>query len=498
MLTYSEFLTKQIDLSPLGWEHRTENITYFCTPKGAEILGWAGVDGIHYCRIPDFGELIFAVSPMNLGQYVHPIARNFTDLLRLLLSCVDMAALEQCFAWEEEQYNAFLLDCPATPEQQALLDTIRDTFGLTPMENAFGYVKQLQREFDLSQIPYTEEYYETVDDTPPQAPAEWKVWFEGGFWGRSGDGSRPGKEIPIQTHFDWAGRRWLVPAVYACSRGLVVDVCMRVEPWLIEAFMEKWNLYDGEAARGRLPRAEEMELERENPLSFDFHAQIWLNGRQLQMTRGCGLTYNPCLPPQYKISEEAMQAVEHYGLDPRFGWMIRRSSYPWATKRKPTFKALSLTMCQEKISIPGPRFQVSQPGDTFSFRYPQNGPEYTLTVQEYEAQVLKMAPLREDLEIPTHHHVMTYTLTPELPQGTLTILDGSQGDSPRQRAGHFGGAASIGIIGGADGPTAILFGPATGHLHAACSSLHFEPVENVEWQMVFQEKQFEDGRFVLI
>lgn len=77
-------------------ERRTENTAYFCTPKGAAIIGWAGVDGIHYCFVDGFGETVFAVSPMNVGDYVHPVARNFEDLLRLLLSCVDMAALEQC------------------------------------------------------------------------------------------------------------------------------------------------------------------------------------------------------------------------------------------------------------------------------------------------------------------------------------------------------------------------------------------------------------------
>lgn len=119
-------------------ERRTENTAYFCTPKGAAIIGWAGVDGIHYCFVDGFGETVFAVSPMNVGDYVHPVARNFEDLLRLLLSCVDMAALEQCYAWDEEQYKAFLIDCPATEEQQAVLDAIAAEFGLSPMEDAFA------------------------------------------------------------------------------------------------------------------------------------------------------------------------------------------------------------------------------------------------------------------------------------------------------------------------------------------------------------------------
>ena len=101
--TYQTFLKRGIDLAPLGWETEGAFIPYFCTPRGAKVLGWAGVDGIHYCTIRGFGEMIFAVSLMNIGDYVHPIARNFEDLLRLLLSCTDMAALGQCYACDEEQ-----------------------------------------------------------------------------------------------------------------------------------------------------------------------------------------------------------------------------------------------------------------------------------------------------------------------------------------------------------------------------------------------------------
>ncbi len=51
-------------------------------------------------------------------------------------------------------------------------------------------------------------------------------------------------------------------------------------------------------------------------------------------------------------------------------------------------------------------------------------------------------------------------------------------------------AVSIGIIGGADGPTMVLVSeqPAA-KLHAACSSLHFAPVDQVEWRMVFRVKR---------
>ncbi|WP_222860695.1 hypothetical protein [Paenibacillus antibioticophila] len=54
-------------------EQRQNDPPYFCTPKGARMIGWAGVDGIHFCFVRGFGEMVFAVSPMNTaGNYVHP------------------------------------------------------------------------------------------------------------------------------------------------------------------------------------------------------------------------------------------------------------------------------------------------------------------------------------------------------------------------------------------------------------------------------------------
>ena len=61
--TYHKFLKKNIDLAPLGVEHSANEAVYFCTPKGTSIIGWAGVDGIHYCFIRGFGEMVLQSAP---------------------------------------------------------------------------------------------------------------------------------------------------------------------------------------------------------------------------------------------------------------------------------------------------------------------------------------------------------------------------------------------------------------------------------------------------
>ena len=79
--TFQKLLQTDIDLSSLGVERRTDNEPYFCTPKGASVFGWTGVDGIHFCFVRGFGGMVFAVSPANtFPNYVHPLAKNFTML----------------------------------------------------------------------------------------------------------------------------------------------------------------------------------------------------------------------------------------------------------------------------------------------------------------------------------------------------------------------------------------------------------------------------------
>ena len=193
--TYERYLKLNLDGSRVGLEGGESERNYFSTPKGAKVIGWAGVDGIHYCFVRGFGERVFAVSPMNTpGNYVHPVARDFMDFLRLLLACGHVAALEQVYCWDQAQFDAFLQDNPLTGEQQAVLDAIREKLLLAPKEQPFAYIKELQAKFDYSRIKYTEDYYEWVQVEPKIA--EWKVYYDGNFGGHHGR-ERAGKEISL-------------------------------------------------------------------------------------------------------------------------------------------------------------------------------------------------------------------------------------------------------------------------------------------------------------
>lgn len=173
-----------INHSAIGMDQNISDENYFCTPIGAEVIGEAGVDGIHYCFIKGFGEMVFAVSPAGLPQeQVHPIARDFEDLLKLLLACGSMDAIEQTYMWNEELFEQYIMDNEPGEKQRAIMEVIQEEFQLIPMEQPFFYIKDLQASFDYSKLEFSEEYYELmpeVEGSEVVAP-EWKVTYEGGF-----------------------------------------------------------------------------------------------------------------------------------------------------------------------------------------------------------------------------------------------------------------------------------------------------------------------------
>ncbi len=168
-------------------------------------------------------------------------------------------------------------------------------------------------------------------------------------------------------------------------------------------------------------------------------------------------------------------------------------------------KSISVSLAQEKIAKPGPHFRVTAPGDSFTFHYPATEKCHTLTVQEYGQQTMDFSRMPDQgMDYPPYYMAMTYTISPPLPDGALSVCDCLDSDRPRPRQDGLhktdaASAAAIGIIGGADGPTALIFGGSEqGKLQSACSALHFEPVREVEWSIVFYSRQYEDMNIVLL
>ncbi len=173
---YEKYKNLKIDGSWIGLEAGTQT-PCFCTPIGAEIIGWD--NGIHYCFIKGFGDMVFCVNPETCCDYnVYPIARNFCDFLGLILATGNTNTLQQIIWWDKKRFEDFVnspeeQEYRVRPEVQGVLSTIRKGIDIAPIDTLFEYIKDLQSNFPYEQIPFTNEYYDTLgierpDGTEPE------------------------------------------------------------------------------------------------------------------------------------------------------------------------------------------------------------------------------------------------------------------------------------------------------------------------------------------
>ena len=488
----NSYLRSKLDLSHVGFQRGEKESSYFCTPVLSKVIGWAGVDGIHFCTTIGFGEMIFAVNPANEpGEYVHPVAHNFEDFLGLILACHDTAAIEQCWFMDREVFESFLNANPPTAEGQKCLDEIRKKYKLTPMEDPFGYMHKLQAEFDYDSLVYPPEYFELVEEpTERQAPA-WKVTWDGDFFDENPEtvGVNP---IPIDTWFQWAGIDWYVPEVYPFEKGVVMHLLGKVDPDLVPQ-----NEYDGFIS----PEVHERMM-AENPLNLHARQELSINDIAMWPAGSMGITWMP----GHNWDLESKWVLEHYNLDLNYAWQIHKIKFFWPACGKMDIQKMSLKMKQHPVSISGTHFKTPDAGDCVILTHPQTDKEYILHIDEIKQETADMGSFYDQsMEYPSCYTQMIFRIEPDMGRNQFRIVDCAQSDQPRRRDGvnrnDGSHAISFGIIGGADGPTAIILGQPKSEIpqtHIAMSSLHFEPVKQIEWRIVFQEIPNEDLTVSLI
>ncbi|XCP86873.1 hypothetical protein ABXS75_08795 [Roseburia hominis] len=193
---------------------------------------------------------------------------------------------------------------------------------------------------------------------------------------------------------------------------------------------------------------------------------------------------------------------------------------------------LAITFEKEAEQYPGPHFctRAGDRGSRIRFTYPGDGQVHVLQVVACEqGQVNETSEHDKCLgknsvtRFPANYLELYYTLEPELPEDSLFIKDLVRSDPPELKRQNSIEDAEVSVIGGADGPTAVFLagkwndGRPKDHIayprasrmairpfhkvyprasrmairpfHKGYSSLHYEPVESVEWRMVFRVKE---------
>ena len=477
----NSYLRSKLDLSHIGLQRGEKESDYFCTPVLSKVIGWAGVDGIHFCTSKHFGEIVFAVSPANCpGKYVHPVARNFEDFLRLILACRDTAAIEQCWFMDREVFEEFLNSNQPDAEGKKCLSEIQKKYKLAPMEDPFGYMHTLQDEFDYDSLVFPPEYYELVDE-PVELPApEWKVTWEGDLFDQNPDtvGAEP---FAVNAWFQWAGIDWYVPEVYPFDKGIVLHLLGKVNPDLVPQ-----DEYEGYIS----PEVHERMM-AENPLNLHSRQELSINGIAMRPAGSVGSTWMPV----QNWNVESKWFLQHYNLELESAWQINKIRFFWPACGKMDIQKMSLTMKQHPVSISGTHFKTPNAGNCVILTHPQTEKEYILHIDELKQETMNFGAFPDQsMEYPSCYTQMNLRIEPDMARNQFRIVDCGQGDQPRPRNGvkrNDGfSAVSIGIIGGADGPTTVILGQPKAEVprhHMANSSLRFEPTKEIEWRIVFQE-----------
>ena len=477
----NSYLRSKLDLSHIGFHRGEKESNYFCTPVLSKVIGWAGVDGIHFCITKGFEEIIFAVSPMNTpGNYVHPVARNFEDFLRLILACHDTAAIEQCWFMDREVFEGFLEANPPTAEGQKCLDKIQKKYKITPLEDPFQYMHKLQDEFDYDSIMYPPEYYELVEEHEERPAPEWKVTWDGDFFDENPEdlGAEP---IAVDTWFQWAGIDWYVPEVYTFDKGVVMHLLGRVDPDLVPQ-----NEYEGFIS----PEVHE-QMMAENPLNLHARHDVFINDIAMRPAGSMGITWMP----RNDWNLESKWFLEHYGLDLDTAWQIHKVKCFWPACGKLDIQKMNLTMKQHPVSISGTHFKTPDAGNCVVLSHPQTDKEYILHIDEITQQTADFSRMQDQtIEFPACYTQMTFRIEPDMSRNQFRIVDCAQSEQPRRRKGAIQNdgsrAVSFGIIGGAYGPTVMVMGQPKSEApqtHVAASTLRFEHAKDIEWRIVFQE-----------
>lgn len=158
---FDEFRKLNIDAALISLEWQEETYPYFCYPLNAKAVGFEGC--IMYCFIEGYEDMVFASNPETcVDKNVYPIARNFEDFLKLIITCGSANPLEQIVWMNQEQFRQHLRQEQAlmTEQQKGIINLLSKNFDLLPMEAPFEYVKSLQKDFDDSKIIFSDEYYD--------------------------------------------------------------------------------------------------------------------------------------------------------------------------------------------------------------------------------------------------------------------------------------------------------------------------------------------------
>lgn len=317
---------------------------------------------------------------------------------------------------------------------------------------------------------------------------KWTVTFQGGFWGKRGS---TGKEINVNKSFRWKNAIWRIPSVYVCKEGIVIDYIMETDPEDVKAFLERWSLEN--LGMSDYSREQQERIAQEHPMNGNFSGILFLNGEEV-----CGDIHGSAVgwfPESIRTEDtpqdQAQEALEHYGLDPERAWTVNRSAYEIPGMKEENLRSLQVKLIADRGTFYGDHFKTEGEAGERILVHPLTGKQYTLHIQKIENRCMDQGAFRNPrMEYPACYQELEYSVEPDIPADQFVLRDAAAGDLARPaKTKEEKGAVTDG---GPDGPTAVFVMHGGKGGRTACSAMRFEPVTEVEWCPVFQEKVTED------
>ena len=324
------------------------------------------------------------------------------------------------------------------------------------------------------------------------------VYHDNNIWGKGSPETKL-TALPINHSFLWGEQEILIPAVYVGKAGAVLDVCAKIPIEDMAAFLKKWDY----KRRMSLKTPEEFEqIDADNPGSREFVVEICLDGTPLVLRMSSSLRWypesviqmgnaNPASEDGFENNKSAEEWMRAYSCDKGCCWYFERLSYNWNGEPILSPQKISLAFRANLISITAGHFSTggSCDGKTVKTADPITGQEYTLTLHSCEQIRNSFAEIgAKGVVYPEYCQILSYSIAPEIDSSLFCIRDCAEGDRPRM-------GDAQGQPGRSDGPTAVFMAGknAAPDKRMAASSLHFEPVSEVQWRMVFQIKPKNDA-----
>ncbi len=355
---------------------------------------------------------------------------------------------------------------------------------------------------------------------------DWKVLFEENYWGshctdtyeesvparESEDGDAmaiPGNsdcaeekaavctvEHRINKTVEWYDESWKLLSLYTCSKGLVLDYCKKIDPQELQEFMERFQSagFDGDNFDDRLFE----RLQVDNPTAPHVHVKLMRQGEELSSKGRSCIAYTPVCVENQENDPVSLLCLAHYGLDTRYAWHFCRAHYLWDDGREGDLSDLTAVLDEMEVTVPGESFHLTGEPQKIPLIHAVSGEHFDLCIEAVEKAELEpetMKLLGEDMICPTHYESVCYYTNPALSEDSYFLKACAKGDQPVIKKASETAAASVSIIGGSSGPTAVfLAGKGRGETvqkKSVCSPLFFEPVPVRDWYICYHFKRRE-------